>query len=143
LWGRKKKQKSVLVFCLFLATSANAQSCFFHDSSIKENFWKKIRYEQELEYSFSVSNFLFLNWHHDKNANQVILLQNLKYKFSLSGDSLVHFSGSFQHNLGLQSYFDSLTNRRQYPEYTLRYPAPQKPEFYYKLHPDFKDYEWI
>jgi hypothetical protein len=109
LWGRKKKQKSVLVFCLFLVTYANAQSCFPLDSLIKKNPGKKIRYEQELEYSFSVNNFLFLNWHHDKNANQVTLLQDLKYKFSLSGDSLVHFSGSFQHNLGLQSYFDSLT----------------------------------
>jgi len=109
LCGRKKKQKSVLVFCLFLATAANAQSCFSLDSLIKENPGKKVKYEQELDYSFSFSNFLFLNWHHDKNANQSILLQNLKYKFSLSGDSLVRFSGSFLHNLGLQSYFDSLT----------------------------------
>ena len=109
MWGRKKKQKSVLVFCLFLATAANAQSCFSLDSLIKENPGKKVSYEQELDYSFSFSNFLFLNWHHDKNANQSILLQNLKYKFSLSGDSLVRFSGSFLHNLGLQSYFDSLT----------------------------------
>jgi len=109
LWGRRKKQKSVLAFCLFLLISADAQSCFPLDSLIKENTGKKIRYVQELEYSFSINNFLFINWHHDKNANQVTLLQDLKYKFSLSGDILVHFSGSFQHNLGLQSYFDSLT----------------------------------
>jgi len=109
LWGRKKKQNSVLVFCLFLATAANAQSCFPLDSLIKENPGKKLRYEQELDYSLSFSSYLFLNWHHDKNANQLILLQNLKYKFSLPGDSLVRFSGSFMHNLGLQSYFDSLT----------------------------------
>jgi hypothetical protein len=109
LWGRKKKQKSLLVFCLFLATSANTQSCFSLDSLKKEISGKKIKYEKELEYSLSFSNFLFLNWHHDKNANQVAFLQNLKYKFSFSGDSMVCFSGSFLHNLGLQSYFDSLT----------------------------------
>ena len=109
MWGRKKKQNSVLAFCLFLATSANAQSCFSLDSLLKEIPGKKFRYEQELGYSFSFSNFLFLNWHHDKNANQILLLQNLKYKFSFCDDSLVRFSGSFLHNLGLQSYFDSLT----------------------------------
>lgn len=97
------------MFCLFLATAANTQSCFPLDSLIKGNSGKKLRYEQELDYSILVSSYLFLNWHHDKNANQLILLQNLKYKFSLPGDSLVRFSGSFVHNLGLQSYIDSLT----------------------------------
>jgi len=109
LWGRKKKQYSVLAFCLFLATSSDAQSCLSPDSLLKEIPGRKFRYEQELEYSLSFNNFLFFNWHHDKNASQVILLQNLKYKFSFSGDSLVRFSGSFLHNLGLQCYFDSLT----------------------------------
>jgi len=94
---------------MFLATSANTQPCLSPDSLKKEIPGKKIRYKQELDYSLSFSNYLFLNWHHDKNANQVILLQNLKYNFSLPGDSLVRLSGSFQHNLGLQSYFDSLT----------------------------------
>jgi len=97
------------VFCLFLATAANAQSCFPLYSLIKENPGRKIKYEEELDYSFSFSSYLFLNWHHDKNANQLLLLQNLKYKFSLPGDSLVRFSGSFIHNLGLQSFIDSLT----------------------------------
>ena len=94
---------------MFLATSANTQSSLFLDSLLKEIPGKKVRYEQELDYSISVSNFLFLNWHHDKNANQVIFLQNLKYRFSIPGDSVVQFSGTFLHNLGLQVYFDSLT----------------------------------
>jgi hypothetical protein len=109
LWGRKKKQNLGLVFCLFLATSATTQSCFPLDSLLKEIQGRKVKYEQELDYSVSVSSFLFFNWHHNKNANQAILLQNLKYKFSLSGDNRVGFSGSFLHNLGFQSYFDSLT----------------------------------
>jgi hypothetical protein len=108
LWGRKKKQKTVIAFCLLIA-SANAQPGFTSDSLSKETPARKLKYEKGLDYTISVSNFLFLNWHHDKNANQIILLQNLKYKFSLSGDSLLLFSGSFLHNLGLQSYFDSLT----------------------------------
>ncbi len=97
------------MFCLFLATTANAQSCFPFDSLIKETPGEKVKYEQELDYSILVSSYLFSNWHHDKNANQLILLQNLKYKFSLQGDSLVRFYGSFVHNLGLLSYIDSLT----------------------------------
>ncbi len=109
MWGRKKKQNSVLAFCLFLITVTNAQSRFSIDSLLKELPGKKLKCEQELEYSLSFSNFLFLNWHHDKNANQVTLLQNLKYKFSFSGDTLVRVSGSFMHSIGLQSYFDSLT----------------------------------
>ena len=99
----------MLVFCLFLAASANTQTCFSPDPLLKKITSPRISFNQGLDYSFSVSNFLFLNWHHDRNANQVILLQNLSYKFSLSGDSMVCFSGSFLHDLGLQSYFDSIT----------------------------------
>jgi hypothetical protein len=109
LWGRKKKQISILAFCMFLVTIADAQSFFSPDSLFKEIPGKKLTCEKELEYTLSFSNFLFLNWHQDKNANQVTLLQNLKYKFSVSGDSLVRFSLFFLHNLGFQSYFDSLT----------------------------------
>lgn len=94
---------------MFIATSADAQICFSLDSLLKEIPGKKAGCEQELEYSISFSNLLFLNWHHDKNANQVILLQGLKYRFSLTGCKEVRFSGSFLHNLGFQSYFDSLT----------------------------------
>lgn len=79
------------------------------ESSVNTPPSKKLRVEQSLDYSASFSNDLFLNWQHDKNANQFILLQNLKYKFSVSKDSSLHLSGSFTHNLGLQSYIDSLT----------------------------------
>ncbi|MCX6246649.1 MAG: hypothetical protein NTW10_02845 [Bacteroidetes bacterium] len=109
MWGRKKKQKSILVLCLILSASANTQSWLSPDSILKEISGRKVHFRQELEGSLTFSNYLFLNWHHDKNASQVILLQNLKYVFSISADSLVGFSGSILHNLGLLSYFDSLT----------------------------------
>jgi hypothetical protein len=115
LWGRKKKQYTILV-CLLLGTSAFNQpvckpepSGLRPDSSGTPQRFKKLKAEQSLDYSASVSNDLFLNWQHDKNANQFILIQNLKYRFAVSKDSTLHLSGSFTHNLGLQSYIDSLT----------------------------------
>ena len=94
---------------MFFATIADAQSFFSPDSLLREIPGKKITCEQDLEYSPSFSNFLILNQHHDKNAHEINLLQNLKFRFSISGDSLVNFSLSFLHNLGFQIYFDSLT----------------------------------
>ena len=73
------------------------------------NTGKKPGFRQELDYSVALSSCLYLNWHHDQSAGNIILLQNLNYKFSFSRDSLVKFSGSLVHDLGIQSYFDSIT----------------------------------
>ncbi|MCX6245968.1 MAG: DUF3078 domain-containing protein [Bacteroidetes bacterium] len=70
---------------------------------------KKPRFKHELEYSIALSSYLYMKWHHDKSAGNVILLQKLNYKFCFSRDSLVKFSGSLVHDLGIQSYFDSIT----------------------------------
>jgi len=89
-----------------MATATYPQATYSPDSLPPGH---STRFRQELEYSVSFSNYLFLKWYHDKNANNVILLQKLNYKFSLSGDSLVTFSGSLAHNLGIQSFLDSIT----------------------------------
>ena len=64
---------------------------------------------QEVDYSIMFSNFLFLNWADEKNANQAGFLQNLKYQLNIDKSPLFKFSGTFTHNLGLQYYFDSIT----------------------------------
>jgi hypothetical protein len=105
LWGRKKKQKIVTGLYLFMAAATYPQATCSSDSLLPGH---STRFRQELEYSVSFSNYLFLKWYHDKNAGNVILLQKLNYKFSFSGDSLVTFSGSLAHNLGIQSFLDSI-----------------------------------
>ena len=92
--------------CLLISSATYSQINCLPDSLIPG--WR-IKFKQELEYSISFSTYLYLNWHHEKNAGNVILLQKLNYQFSLSGDSLVKFSGSLVHDLGIQSYFDSIT----------------------------------
>ena len=116
MWERKKKLHILLGLFLFLTTEANTQVLVWKDTkpqllpdSLPGRFLQKTKFKQELEYSFTFSNDLFMNWHHDRNASLVIFLQNMKYQFSLQGDTLIRFSGSFAHNLGFQSYFDSIS----------------------------------
>lgn len=103
-----KKQKTALSVCLLLASVVDAQITIPMDSLLRD-VRHKARFEQELDYTLSASNLLFCNGQHDKNADSFILLQNLKYNFSLSAGRVLRFSGSLQHNLGLLSYFDSIT----------------------------------
>jgi hypothetical protein len=116
LWGRTKKRILLPGVFLLLATAANTQVLLWKDHRLPSQpdslFGKLIRkpkLDQGLDYSFTFSNDLFLNWKHDGNVSQVVLLQYLKYHFSFSGDTLFSFSGYFTHNLGFQSYFDSIS----------------------------------
>jgi hypothetical protein len=70
---------------------------------------RRLKFMHHLDYSFTVSNFLFLNWCRELASNQVLLQQNLKYQFMLGDENAISLSGCFDHDLGLQSYFDSLT----------------------------------
>jgi hypothetical protein len=63
----------------------------------------------EFDYSLLFSNFLFLNWVHEKNADQAGFLQNLKYHLDIDRTPVFKLSGTFTHNLGLLYYFDSIT----------------------------------
>lgn len=74
-----------------------------------ENNPSRLRFTQELDYSVSFNDFLLMNWLHDKNVNQIMGLQNLKYRMIAMNDRGFSISNLFIHNLGFQYYFDSIT----------------------------------
>jgi len=69
----------------------------------------RIHFKQECEYSFKFSDFHFVNWEHDANADQVMVLQYFKCRMTAENDRGFSISNQFVHNLGFQSYFDSIT----------------------------------
>jgi hypothetical protein len=80
-----------------------------HPDSLKhENNCNRFRVTQELDYSINFNGYLFVNWQHDKNASQVMGIQNLKYRM-LMNDKGLSISSLFLHTLGFQHYFDSIT----------------------------------
>jgi hypothetical protein len=106
LWGRGKKREILtgifLLFISLLHARANGSP-----DSVPQG--KKVRFRNEFDYSFSLTGSLYYQWYHDHNSGNILLLQNGSYKFSISSDSVFKFSGTFTHNLGFQSYFDSIT----------------------------------
>jgi hypothetical protein len=73
------------------------------------DFRKTVRthFHHELDYSFSINDFLLFNWLHDNNVNQLMGQQSLKYRVTADG-KVFCFSNLFTHNLGVQYYFDSI-----------------------------------
>jgi len=69
----------------------------------------KYRFFQEIDYSLAFSNFLFLNWQHEKNANNIAILQKLRYQTVVDNNQNFRIINLFIHNLGFQIFFDSIT----------------------------------
>lgn len=69
----------------------------------------KFHLTQDLEYSISFSNLLFLNWQRVSGDNQAALFQYIKYKTKLNNARNFTISTSFIHNLGVQVFFDSIS----------------------------------
>jgi len=68
-----------------------------------------LRFAQVLEYSLNFSTLFFLNWQHEKNTDQLTILQNIRYQSVLDNNRNFKLSNTFVHNLGLQVFFDSVT----------------------------------
>jgi hypothetical protein len=69
----------------------------------------RLRFTGELEYSLTFSNLLLVNWMHENDADHIMGLQNLKYRTLVENSHGFSISNLFIHNLGIQSYFDSIT----------------------------------
>jgi hypothetical protein len=69
----------------------------------------KFRFTQELEYSFTLSNMLFLNWSQGNGSNQAAVLHHFKYRSKLNHSGNLSISASFNHILGIQCFFDSIS----------------------------------
>lgn len=69
----------------------------------------KFCFSQNLEYSFTFSNMLFLNWQRGNSNSQASFQQQLKYRLQLNNTRNFTINTSFVHNLGVQFFFDSIT----------------------------------
>lgn len=118
MWGWKKGIWVELLFCYLVSINGYSQQL-----SIKEMIARyllgnsfnigsipdKIRFTDELDYTLTTNGFIFINWLHDNNVNQVNMFQNFKYQCLLQNDRTFRFSGTFINNLGFQHYIDSIT----------------------------------
>jgi len=69
----------------------------------------KSRLTQEWEFTVTCSNLSYVNWQHDKNVSQLTFLQNLKYRSKFENKHHLLITQYFEHSLGLQLFFDSLS----------------------------------
>jgi hypothetical protein len=69
----------------------------------------RYRYTQEAEYSLTFSGFFFLNWQHEKSANNLALQQKFRYQSVLEDSQHFRIVNLFTHGLGAQFFFDSLS----------------------------------
>jgi hypothetical protein len=83
LWGRKKKGIILSGAFLLLIAGAETQTLIWKDDrlrvfadSLPGLCLPEVKFKQQLEYSFSFTTDLFMNWKHDGNVSQVVLLQN-------------------------------------------------------------------
>ena len=108
----------VILFAWLMPVSGGGQSLVLQDTLVLATLkspvdpaipMMKYRFSQDLEYSFTFSNVLFLNWRRGNGDNQVALLQHLKYHSLIDNTRNVSISTSFDHTLGIQFFFDSIS----------------------------------
>jgi hypothetical protein len=78
----------------------------------------KYQVSQDFDYSLSCTNMLFSNWQNGGNTDFVSLFHHLQYRSQVIKGKNVKICNSFQHELGIQYFFDSIS-RFQPDENTL------------------------
>lgn len=68
----------------------------------------KLRITQSVEYALTLSGGFFINWEHDPNSNQVMLMQDLVYQCRGETPKGIFFSQKVTQHLGFQYFFDSI-----------------------------------
>lgn len=63
---------------------------------------------QQAEYGLALSNLLYLNWQKDPGVNQISFVQRLLYRTDFSNERNFKAAGTFNHDLGIQLFFDSI-----------------------------------
>ncbi|MEI6173455.1 MAG: DUF3078 domain-containing protein [Bacteroidota bacterium] len=67
------------------------------------------RFTQELEYAFTFSDVMLVNWKQGNGVSQVSLLQQVRYRSQLHNARNLSISTLFIHSLGIQFFFDSIS----------------------------------
>jgi len=122
------KREGLILLCAWLmSVTGGGQNLVWKDSVVLVTLNSpadpgislvKFRLTQDMEYSFTFANILFLNWQQGDHTNLVSLLHHLKYRSQVSNDRNVIIRNSFMHDLGIQYFFDSVS-RFQPDENTL------------------------
>lgn len=114
-WGLRK---GWVVGSIFFSGLAAGQNLMLHDSIVLMKIEDpanpgislvKYRFTQDAAYSLTTSGLLFFNHENDDKANNITLLQNLKYQSLITNGKKLRLTGSWQHDLGVKYYFDSIT----------------------------------
>lgn len=117
MWGRRVTIGWILGMVV-LCGSSFAQQLIWRDQGIVRNLkfpgdsgrsLVRLRVIQQLEYDFTLSGGLYINWEHDPNANQVMLLQDLVYQCRGETEKRFCFIQKVTHHLGFQYFFDSIS----------------------------------
>jgi hypothetical protein len=123
----KRRGELVLMGAWLFSAIGVGQNLVWHDSTVLLRLQNpiepgatlvKFRFTQELEYSVTLSNMLFLNWHKGNGSNQAAFLHRVNYRSKLNHSGNFSISASFNHILGIQFFFDSIS-RFQPDENTL------------------------
>jgi len=113
--GGIKRILALLLFACPLAIRLAAQDLSWDDSAnslvFRPVFPKiphKFRISNELDYSFSLTGYYYINDPGNKTAGQLAFLQNLKYTFGFSSERF-HLTNNLVHSLGMIYYIDSIS----------------------------------
>ena len=68
----------------------------------------RLRITQHLDYTLTLSSLFFLNWKHEKNANQIVVLHDLVYQCQADNARKFKIIQKITHHLGGQYFLDSI-----------------------------------
>jgi len=83
----------------------------FNIDSLSDNgkAWSWLKVTQQVDYSLTLSNLLFVNWAHEPASNQFLALQDFRYLCVFSDGKHAKIIQQFTHHLGVQCFFDSIS----------------------------------
>jgi hypothetical protein len=117
----------VLLYVCLLSAIAGGQNLVWKDTMVLVALQNpsdsgislvQFRFTQDMEYAFTCSNLLMLNWQKGDGVGQLAMQQLVKYQSKLNYSRNFTISTSFIHSLGIQFFFDSIS-RFQPDENTL------------------------
>ncbi len=68
----------------------------------------RLRITQQVDYALTLSSLFFINWEHEQNANQVVVLHDLVYQCQAEYARKFRITQKITHHLGGQYFFDSI-----------------------------------
>ncbi|MFH1297205.1 MAG: hypothetical protein ABIJ04_08040 [Bacteroidota bacterium] len=117
MWGERIATGMVLAMFVVPVPSL-AQQLVWKDQNVVRKLsiptdsghtFVRLRISQQVEYALTFSSALFINWNHDLNANQLMLLQDMIYQCRVETERRFRITQKIVHHLGIQYFFDSIS----------------------------------